>query len=84
MKRHSCCGMVGNDIKNAWQEHYAGMPWTAIPFGEAKRRTLKEDFRVETLPRVVVVASSGEVVNHDAHQQVARDPRGRHFPWTPK
>ena len=50
-----------------FDEYFAEMPWTAVPFDAAVRETIPDKYNVEGIPRVVVLSGAdGSVVNNDA------------------
>jgi nucleoredoxin len=57
---------------DGFEEYYAEMPWAAVPFDAAAKDTLGEKYKVEGIPRVVVLSGAdGSVVNDDARGVIA-------------
>ncbi|KAF3431324.1 hypothetical protein FNV43_RR26055 [Rhamnella rubrinervis] len=47
-------------------EHYAKMPWFALPYDDKRSEFLKQRFEIEELPRVVVIGPCGRTVTTGA------------------
>ncbi len=57
---------------DGFDEYFAEMPWTAIPFEAASREAVPDKFGVQGIPRVVVLSGAdGKVVNDDARNLIA-------------
>ncbi|XP_020164090.3 probable nucleoredoxin 2 [Aegilops tauschii subsp. strangulata] len=73
-----------DEDRPSFERFHRAMPWPAVPFGDLRcKKSLSDMFRVEGIPRLVVLATGGaEVVCPDAVELVHRygDPA---FPFTP-
>ena len=52
--------------QSAFDESFSSMPWLALPFGDKRKRSLERKFKVQALPAVIAIGSSGKTVNWDA------------------
>ncbi|CAN0513565.1 unnamed protein product [Scytosiphon promiscuus] len=62
------------------------MPWSAIPFTDASRRTaLNQRLGVRSIPTLVTIGTDGLVINQTAKGSAYGDPKVRHligwFDW---
>jgi nucleoredoxin len=58
--------------KESFEEYYAEMPWSSVPFESTLRDGISEKFGVEGIPRVIVLSGAdGKVVNDDARPIIA-------------
>lgn len=63
--------------------YFEVMPWLALPY--ARRDlfdVLQRQFRVESIPTLILLNSSGQVVTGVARDKVMMDPTGVNFPWS--
>lgn len=57
--------------KEQFDEYFAEMPWTAVPFDSELRESIPDKFNVTGIPRVVVLSGAdGSVVNDDARKLI--------------
>jgi thiol-disulfide isomerase/thioredoxin len=52
-----------------FEEYYLEMPWLAIPYGEDQRESLMGSFRVSGIPKLSILAPSGQVLLDNAAGQ---------------
>lgn len=70
---------------NAFSEYFASMPWLALPFGDReKKEALSKQFKVQGIPSVVILDSSGALITTDGRSAISSDPEGQDLPWKPK
>ncbi|XP_066304676.1 uncharacterized protein [Branchiostoma lanceolatum] len=74
----------GDPDQESFDEHFAEMPWLAIPFTEPQKRLdLCNKYEVLGIPVLVIVdANSAELVTDRGRDGVTTDPTGQNFPWT--
>jgi nucleoredoxin len=61
------------------------MPWTAIPFGDARIEGLNTFFEVEGIPTTILIdGDSFRVLNKELRATVMSDSAGARFPWKPE
>eukprot|EP01083_Nonionella_stella_P004277 12347_1 len=70
--------------ENDFNEYFAEMPWTTIPFADRERReVLSKKFKVKGIPTLVIVdAKTGKKISDDGRSLIMDDTEG--FPWRPK
>ncbi|CAN0436242.1 unnamed protein product, partial [Laminaria digitata] len=58
------------------------MPWSAIPFTDASRRTaLNQRLGVRSIPTLVTIGADGHVINPTAKGSAYADPKVRCLVW---
>ncbi len=63
--------MSADHDQEQFDEYFAEMPWTAVPYASALRETIPDKFNVQGIPRVVVLSGAdGSVVNDDARKLI--------------
>eukprot|EP00904_Undaria_pinnatifida_P007040 jgi/Undpi1/3466/HiC_scaffold_16.g06838.m1 len=68
-----------------FNDYFATMPWSAIPFSDASRRTaLNQRLGVRSIPTLVTIGADGLVINQTARASAFADAKGLEFPWWPK
>jgi hypothetical protein len=50
----------------------AKMPWCVIPFDARERLALKKKYRVNGIPRLIILESDGKVVSNNARFDVVK------------
>mmetsp|Transcript_34419 Transcript_34419/g.76474 ORF Transcript_34419/g.76474 Transcript_34419/m.76474 type:complete len:176 (+) Transcript_34419:52-579(+) len=60
---------------------YGKMPWTAIPFHDPRRESVRKLFKVVELPKAIVVAPDGAVINRQAIKNIILDVDGSRWPY---
>lgn len=45
--------------QEGFNEYYAEMPWTSVPFDAARREAISEEMGVEGIPRVIGSSGGG-------------------------
>eukprot|EP00746_Dinoflagellata_sp_MGD_P134274 gnl/MRDRNA2_/MRDRNA2_68102_c0_seq1.p1 gnl/MRDRNA2_/MRDRNA2_68102_c0~~gnl/MRDRNA2_/MRDRNA2_68102_c0_seq1.p1 ORF type:complete len:207 (+),score=34.95 gnl/MRDRNA2_/MRDRNA2_68102_c0_seq1:94-714(+) len=67
------------------KEHYKSqlkdLPWLAIPIDDNFRNELASEFKIKSIPVLVLLDSNGKVITRDGVQHVLADPLGFSFPW---
>lgn len=64
---------VSSDKKDADMMNYMkkyGMPWLAIPFNDQARAKLKSEFKVNGIPALIILDSTGKVISPAARWDV--------------
>jgi len=62
----------------------AGGDWLSIPYDdEDTREQLDTLFKVEGIPKLVIVNEDGSIINDNAVRAVKTDETGADFPWAP-
>jgi nucleoredoxin len=70
--------------QEAFDEYFAEMPWTAIPYADRKAKdSLSKEFSVRGIPTFVIVDENRKLLNKNGRDLVREDPKGEKFPWTP-
>lgn len=65
-----------------FQEYFAGMLWTAVPFAKRDISTaLVRKFGVTGIPSLLVFSPDGDLLTRSAVAVIRRDGDGRGFPW---
>lgn len=74
-----------DQTEEEYNDYVNEMPWLCTPFNfsEAEKDSLEKRYNVdpENTPELVVMSSTGEVLNPDAIGEVVEDPDGDEFPW---
>jgi len=59
-----------------FEEYYTEHPWAAVPFAADEREKLSTTFKVEGIPRVVVLSGAdGSIVNDDARAVITKEKK---------
>ncbi|GLT36565.1 hypothetical protein SLA2020_308040 [Shorea laevis] len=56
--------------QSSFDEFFSGMPWLALPFGDARKALLSRKFKVRGIPNVVAIGSSGRTVSREARNLI--------------
>lgn len=68
----------------AFKEYFGEMPWCALPYDKRDLKdALSTQFKVRSIPSLVILGPGGEVITTDGRAAVSEDPEGANFPWTP-
>jgi len=71
--------------EDQFEEYFDSMPWLAVPYNDSgMRETLKKRFKVDSIPKLVLVDKAGKIITHDGSSTVLNDPNGASFPWRTK
>jgi len=71
--------------QTAFDSYYKDMPWLALPYAERDMKAkLSKKFKVRGIPSLIFLDREGNIVAKDGRGKVMGDPKGEHFPWTPK
>ena len=73
--------LAGCDQQEAAFDAYrAAMPWPSLPFGSTVVTRLAEAFRVDGIPKLVLISSDGELVSEDGVRLLRKHALA--FPWS--
>ena len=65
--------MSADHDQDGFNEYYAEMPWTSVPFDAECRELIGEEMGVEGIPRVIVLnGADGSVVHSDARDLITQ------------
>jgi thiol-disulfide isomerase/thioredoxin/ubiquitin len=68
--------------ESQFEEYYAEMPWIALPFADRElNKKVSKHFKVQGIPRFVILDTDGSVITTDGRAKVMQDPEGVQFPW---
>ena len=69
--------LVGLDeIQEAHSEYFSKMPWLALPFSEKSlRETLTSKYSIRTIPTLLMVDHSGELLYNECRYRVETEPQ---------
>lgn len=56
--------------QSSFDEYYSGMPWLALPFGDARKASLSKLFQVRGIPKLVAIGPTGRTVTTEARDLV--------------
>lgn len=60
-----------DENKASFEDHFASMPWPALPYGDERKRTLSETFDIQDgLPLVAAIGRAGQIVTKEAKDLV--------------
>lgn len=45
----------GDTKRDEWQEHFNSMPWTSIPFGDARIQKFLKKYDVKGIPQLIII-----------------------------
>ncbi|KAH7570290.1 hypothetical protein JRO89_XS05G0082100 [Xanthoceras sorbifolium] len=57
--------------QSSFEEFFSGMPWLALPFGDARKASLSRKFKVFGIPMLVAIGPSGRTVTKEARDMIA-------------
>jgi len=70
--------------QGAFDEYYAEMPWLALPYDKRDLKSkLSSKYKVNGIPTLVILDSSGNVITKNGRERVSADAEGTDFPWLP-
>ncbi|XP_026194091.1 nucleoredoxin [Cyclospora cayetanensis] len=77
---------VSNDRdEESFNKYFAKMDWLAVPFKEVSTRAVAQDaLNVRSLPTLLWVSPSGEVLTRRGVAALLKDEEGSLFPWKEK
>ncbi|KAE8704953.1 putative nucleoredoxin 1-2 [Hibiscus syriacus] len=52
--------------QTSFEEYYSEMPWLALPFGDARKSSLSRKFKVQGIPKLVAIGTTGKTITTDA------------------
>ncbi|XP_076447793.1 nucleoredoxin-like [Babylonia areolata] len=68
--------------QKSFDEYYGTMPWLALSFDDRDRKNqISKKFDIKGIPCLVLLDSSGNIVNKNGRTCVANDEDGCDFPW---
>jgi thiol-disulfide isomerase/thioredoxin len=68
----------------SFDAYFAEMPWLALPFKDrARKEALSNLLKVSSIPTLVLVTDTGELITTDGRDAISKDPQGAQFPWHP-
>jgi len=72
--------------QTSFDEYFASMPWHALPYSEADNTALRDKYKVQGIPTLVVLSSeTGELITDSARQDIViKDPQATLSAWTPE
>ncbi|GMI74989.1 nucleoredoxin 1 [Hibiscus trionum] len=56
--------------QTSFEEYYSGMPWLALPFGDARKSSLSRKFKVQGIPKLVAIGPTGKTITTEARNLV--------------
>ena len=63
-------------------KYHAEHPWPAIHYADRKAvETLQEQYEVFSIPTLIVLGPSGELMTKEGRNMVLQDPEALNFPW---
>lgn len=57
--------------QTSFDEFFKGMPWLALPFGDARKASLSRKFKVSGIPMLVAIGPSGRTITKEARDMIA-------------
>lgn len=57
--------------QTSFDEFFKGMPWLALPFGDARKASLSRKFKVCGIPMLVAIGPSGRTITKEARDMIA-------------
>ncbi|KAJ4711095.1 Thioredoxin, nucleoredoxin [Melia azedarach] len=55
----------------SFKEFFSGMPWLALPFGDARKASLSRKFKVFGIPMLVAIGPTGRTITKEARDMIA-------------
>ncbi|KAE8716546.1 putative nucleoredoxin 1-2 [Hibiscus syriacus] len=52
--------------QTSFEEYYFGMPWLALPFGDARKSLLSRKFKVQGIPMLIAIGPTGKTITTEA------------------
>lgn len=56
--------------QESFDSYFASMPWLAIPFGDERKESLSQTFKIRGIPSLVAIGPTGKTVTKDARNQI--------------
>lgn len=56
--------------ETSFQEFFSSMPWLALPFGDERKNSLSNKFKIQGIPTVVALGPSGRTVTKDCRNLI--------------
>ncbi|KAI9168654.1 hypothetical protein LWI28_000049 [Acer negundo] len=56
--------------QSSFDEFFSGMPWLALPFGDARKASLGRKFKVYGIPMLVAIGPTGRTVTKEARDMI--------------
>uniref|UniRef100_A0A7S4LGY3 Thioredoxin domain-containing protein n=1 Tax=Eutreptiella gymnastica TaxID=73025 RepID=A0A7S4LGY3_9EUGL len=60
-----------------FKDYFKEMPWKAVPYDSSVRGNLKTKFKIDTIPKLVILSPDGKVVCQDGVKAIKDDPTGK-------
>ncbi|XWS69014.1 hypothetical protein CRYUN_Cryun04dG0143300 [Craigia yunnanensis] len=54
----------------SFEEYYSGMPWLAVPFGDARKSLLSRKFNVRGIPMLIAIGPTGKTVTKETRNLI--------------
>ncbi|XWS63666.1 hypothetical protein CRYUN_Cryun06bG0121000 [Craigia yunnanensis] len=54
----------------SFEEYYSGMPWLALPFGDARKPLLSRKFKVQGIPMLIAIGPSGKTLTKETRNLI--------------
>ncbi|XP_041349713.1 nucleoredoxin-like [Gigantopelta aegis] len=70
--------------KESFLQYYSSMPWLALPFDDARTRSLTRQFGIDGIPTLVMADEKGNVITVNGRAALLYDRDATEFPWYPK
>jgi nucleoredoxin len=71
--------------EGAFKSYFGHMPWKALPFKDPRIQELAKLMQVRGIPHLVTFdLQQNAIINVNARNAAAKDPKGTQFPWMPK
>ncbi|XP_022776105.1 probable nucleoredoxin 1 [Durio zibethinus] len=73
---------ISSDSDQAsFEEYYSGMPWLALPFGDARKPLLSRKFKVQGIPMLIAIGPTGKTVTKETRDLIM-DHGADAYPFT--
>ncbi|KAK4842012.1 hypothetical protein QYF36_014231 [Acer negundo] len=56
--------------QSSFTDFFSGMPWLALPFGDARKASLSRKFKVRGIPMLVAIGPTGRTVSLEARDMI--------------
>ncbi len=63
----------GDSNHDHFNEYYAEMPWPAVPWKDARIKSVAKEFKVKGLPQLIVMKRDGTVLNSNAVEMITKE-----------
>ncbi|XVF84288.1 hypothetical protein PTKIN_Ptkin17bG0025000 [Pterospermum kingtungense] len=54
----------------SFEDYYSGMPWLALPFGDARKPLLSRKFKVRGIPMLITIGPTGKTVTKETRNLI--------------